>query len=208
MNFKGELSERSKVPHSKCGLRRIDATWVRIPCSPFHKNSALPNRQRRCFCIDLSFMPTTIIISAAIGHIALFTGITVPTVPCVICPVPFRTVSMLCVTVSAGRCPFFFAADIYVPFHIGFLRIAGFVDYVAFLPYNIRNAVPAFVILEFRCLSFKFFISKYKFMYCLLWLLLCPPIPPFFLIHTPRPVSVFHLFSFLPFPEVPPPLPW
>ena len=34
MNFKGELSERSKVPHSKCGLRRIDATWVRIPCSP------------------------------------------------------------------------------------------------------------------------------------------------------------------------------
>ena len=41
MNFKGELSERSKVPHSKCGLRRIDATWVRIPCSPFHKNSAI-----------------------------------------------------------------------------------------------------------------------------------------------------------------------
>jgi hypothetical protein len=163
---------------------------------------------RRCFCIDLSFMPTTIIISAVIGHIALFTGITVPTIPCVICPVPFRTVSMLCVTVSAGRCPFFFAADIYVPFHIGFLRIAGFVDYVAFLPYNIRNAVPAFVILEFRCLSFKFFISKYKFMYCLLWLLLCHPIPPFFLIHTPRPVSVFHLFSFPPFPEVPLPLPW
>mgnify|MGYP000361622845 FL=1 len=60
-----------------------------------------------------------------------------------------------------------------------FLRIAGFVDYIAFLPYNIRNAVPAFVILEFRCLSFKFFISKYKFMYCLLWLLLCHPIPPF-----------------------------
>ena len=30
----------------------------------------------------------------------------------------------------------------------GFLRIAGFVDYIAFLPYNIRNAVPAFVILE------------------------------------------------------------
>ena len=32
----GELSERSKVPHSKCGLRRIDATWVRIPCSPLY----------------------------------------------------------------------------------------------------------------------------------------------------------------------------
>ena len=28
----------------------------------------------------------------------------------------------------------------------------------------------------------------------LLWLLLCHPIPPFFLIHTPRPVSVFRLF--------------
>ena len=81
MNFIGELSERSKVPHSKCGLRRIDATWVRIPCSPFHKNSALSYRQRRCFCIDLSFMPATIIISAAIGHIALFTGITVPNGP-------------------------------------------------------------------------------------------------------------------------------
>ena len=126
--------------HSKCGLRRIDATWVRIPCSPLYKAhnycvqqkaSSANQLCKRCFLLFL-FLHLTVspVISPALSSVIIMsTIIFILTAVSGFMILSLWAISqfvflLICLAAVIRNYTLLFPSNIHVPFHICFLCIS------------------------------------------------------------------------------------